>query len=77
MIEPENDIPLDDSDDTDREDQLSQQDIHSNGLDEERTPRAEGNEPSTDLLNQAFNAAESSYTLNLGDDTPPKKKTEE
>lgn len=72
MIEPEDIIPLDDSDDTDKEDQMSQQDVHSNGLDEERIPQAESNEPATDLLQQAIKAAESSYTLNL-DDAPAKK----
>jgi len=72
MIEPEDIIPLDDSEDGDKEDQVSQQDVHSNGLDEERIPAAESDEPATDLLRQAFAASESAYTLNL-DDAPAKK----
>lgn len=71
MIEPEDIIPLDDSEDSDKEDQMSQQDVHSNGLDEERIPPPESDEPATDLLKQAIDASESSYTLNL-DDTPKK-----
>jgi hypothetical protein len=72
MIDPRNEIPLDDSDDLDKEDQMSQQDIHSNGLEEERIPPAPVNQPDTDLLSQAYNAAESAHTLGL-DDVPPKK----
>ncbi len=71
MIEPEDIIPLDDSEDSDKEDQMSQQDIHSNGLDEERIPPPDSDEPATDLLKQAIDASESSYTLNL--DEAPKK----
>lgn len=73
MIEPEDIIPLDDSEESDKEDQMSQQDVHSNGLDEERIPPAESDEPATDLLKQAFDASESAYTLNL-DDAPAKKE---
>lgn len=74
MINPEDQIPLDDSEGSDKDDQVSQQDIHSNGLDEERIPAAESDQPATDLLQQAMDAAEPSYTLNLGDE--PKKKKE-
>jgi len=73
MIDPRNEIPLDDSDDLDKEDQMSQQDIHSNGLDEERIPLPANDQPDTDLLRQAFDAAESAHTLGL-DDTPKKKE---
>lgn len=73
MINPEDQIPLDDSEGSDKDDQLSQQDIHSNGLDEERIPPADSDQPAIDMLQQAMDAAEPSYTLNL-DDEPKKKK---
>jgi len=69
MINPEDQIPLDDAEDSDKDDQMSQQDIHSNGLDEERIPAAENDQPATDLLQQAMDASEASYTLKL-DDAP-------
>lgn len=72
MIDPENEIPLDDSDDLDKEDQMSQQDIHSNGLEEESVPSKPSDPPGADFLEQAFNAADSSYTLGA-DDAPEKK----
>ena len=72
MINPEDIIPLDDAEDSDKEDQMSQQDIHSNGLDEERIPPPPNDQPDIDLLNQAFDAAEPAHTLGL-DDAPPKK----
>jgi len=34
MIDPDNELPPDDSEELDPEDQQSQQDIHSNGIDE-------------------------------------------
>ncbi len=74
MITPDDRVPQDDAQGEDKDDQLSQQDIHSNGLDEERIPAAESDQPATDLLQQAMDAAEPSYTLNLGDE--PKKKKE-
>ena len=70
MINPEDQIPLDDSEGSDKEDQLSQEDIHSNGLDEERIPSETEDEPSIDLLKQSYDASESSFTLYLGDDAP-------
>jgi hypothetical protein len=71
MIEPEDKIPLDDSEDSDKEDQMSQQDVHSNGLEEERIPVPDSDDPATDLLRQAMDASEASYTLNT-DDAPKK-----
>ena len=67
MITPANSIPLDDSQDNESEDQQSQKDIHSNGFDETETDEA-SEETNTDMLKQAYDAAEPSYTLNLGDD---------
>ena len=53
MINPEDQIPPDDSDEFDAADQQSQQDIHSNGLDE--TPVDE-NTTDTDILQQSYDA---------------------
>lgn len=60
MINPEDQIPFDDHEFADKEDQLSQEDIHSNGLEEERTQEADAN---PDALQQAYRAAESAYLL--------------
>lgn len=48
------------------DDQRSQQDIHSNGFDETNEEIGEIDE--TPQANQAYDAAEPSYTLNLDDD---------
>ena len=56
-------------DQTENEDQMSQQDLHSNGFDNTNEPIGETD--NTDQANQAYNAAEPSYTLNL-DDIDPK-----
>jgi hypothetical protein len=74
MITPDDIIPLDDAEDSDKEDQMSQQDIHSNGLDEERTPAVESDQPATDLLKQALDASESSFTLDVDKGIAPKGK---
>lgn len=67
MIDPENKIPLDDSQNSEADDQQSQKDIHSNGLDETNNPEGE-EEPGTDMLKQAYDASEPSYTLDIGED---------
>jgi hypothetical protein len=74
MIDPTDKIPFDDAEDSDKADQTSQQDIHSNGLDEERIPPPESDQPATDLLKQAIEASESAYTLNLDNIRPKSKK---
>ncbi|HEY4324650.1 MAG TPA: hypothetical protein VGN20_11715 [Mucilaginibacter sp.] len=64
MINPEDQIPFDDHEFADKEDQLSQEDIHSNGLEEERTPRTpEEVEVNPEALRQAYRASESAYLL--------------
>jgi len=68
MIIPDNQIPLDDSDNSNAEDQLSQQDIHSNGLDDIPEPGDTVDYSDTDKLKRAYDASESAYTLNLDDD---------
>jgi hypothetical protein len=78
MINPEDQIPFDDLEGADKDDQQSQQDVHSNGLDEENVPPPESQDPSIDLLNQAYRASESAYLPGeeIGSDTrfKPKKK---
>ena len=70
MIIPENQIPLDDSDSSEADDQQSQQDIHSNGLDDAPEPGDTVDYSDPDKLKQAYDASESSYTLHLGNDKP-------
>ena len=74
MINPEDIVPLDDAEDSDKEDQISQQDIHSNGLEEERIPAPESDQPAIDLLQQASEASEPSFTLDLDKGIAPKTK---
>lgn len=62
MINPEDNIPLDDTNNAEADDQQSQKDIHSNGFDAEIDPEEE-QQQDIDLLNQAFNASEASFTL--------------
>ncbi|WP_295795138.1 hypothetical protein [Mucilaginibacter sp.] len=68
MITPDNQIPLDDSDNSENEDQPSQQDIHGNGFDDiaEENEVDDNSDPAS--LQQAYDAAESAYTLDIGDD---------
>jgi hypothetical protein len=72
MIDPENDNIEDDNllqqDDQlgQADEQLSQQDVHGNGFDETNDEIGEIDE--TSQANQAYDAAEPSYTLNLDDD---------
>lgn len=72
MINPEDEVPFDDSDDLDKEDQMSQQDIHATGVEPDPEELEEGKNADTDLLQQSFDAAESAYTLKV-DDAPKKK----
>ena len=66
MITPDDELLPDDSQPEDFE-QPSQQDIHSNGFDE-NTDEPTGEIDETDKLNQAYEASESAYTLNLDDE---------
>jgi hypothetical protein len=63
MINPEDQLPFDDQESADKDDQISQQDIHSNGLEEERTPRIIEQNANPDALSQAYRASESAYLL--------------
>ena len=72
MITPDNDLLPDDSDEFDAEDQQSQQDIHSIGLNEKPVDQ---DSTDTDILQQSYKASESAYTLNIDADKPkPKEK---
>jgi len=68
MITPDDRVPQDDAQDEDKDDQMSQQDIHSNGFDEYDEPLDDDNEDESAALKQAYDASEPSYTLNLDDD---------
>ena len=70
MINPEDDIPTNDADLSEADDQQSQKDIHSNGLDDFAEPDEDDGEADADRLQQASDAAEPSYTLNLDDAAP-------
>ena len=74
MITPDNQIPIDDSQSDDAEDQQSQQDIHSNGLDDVPEPGDTVDFADPDKLQQAYDASESAYTLDLDESKTPKKK---
>lgn len=63
MITPANHIPLDDSQNSEADDQQSQKDIHSNGLDESGLATDKNEEPDTEMLQQAFDASKPAYTL--------------
>jgi len=65
MITPDDELLPDDSAPEDFE-QTSQQDVHSIGLDGDGDDAGEIDE--TDALNQAYDASESAYTLNLDDE---------
>jgi hypothetical protein len=73
MIIPDNQIPLDDSENSDAEDQPSQQDIHSNGLDDAPEPGDIVDDADPDKLKQAYDASESAFTLKLDGDKPGAK----
>ncbi len=70
MIIPENNIPSDDSEEFDADDQQSQQDIHSNGFDGISGSPEKDDDADPDALEQAYEASEPAYTLNLDDDKP-------
>ena len=71
MIDPKDEVSFDDSDDLDKEDQMSQQDIHSTGIEPDPGELEEGKNADTDLLRESYEATEDSYTLNL--DGAPKQ----
>ncbi|MGN6180106.1 MAG: hypothetical protein ACTHNW_13040 [Mucilaginibacter sp.] len=69
MITPDDRVPQDDLQGEDKDDQMSQQDIHSNGFDESDKPMYDNdNQDESDALAQAYEAAESAHTLDYDDD---------
>ena len=68
MITPDNQIPYDDADNEEADDQQSQKDIHSNGLDDLPEPGDTDDFSDPTNLQQAYDAAEPSYTLEDDDD---------
>ena len=63
MIDPIEELPIDDADHSGNDDQPSQQDIHSNGFDDAYEDVVEDTTPETDQLQQASDASEPSFTL--------------
>jgi len=63
MIDPIEELPIDDADHSGNEDQPSQQDIHSNGFDDAYEGVEDDDIPETDQLEQASDASEPSFTL--------------
>jgi hypothetical protein len=68
MITPDNQIPIDDQNDNEADDQQSQKDVHSNGLDDLPESGDTVDYADPDKLQRAYDAAESAYTLDIGDD---------
>lgn len=67
MITPDNQIPIDDQNENEADDQQSQKDVHSNGLDDFAEDEIVEDTVDTDKLRRAYDAAESAYTLDIGD----------
>ena len=77
MITLENETPLDDSQASEADDQQSQRDINSRGLEERSIPRND-EQADTERLKQAYKAAEPSYTLDPDKNIDPNSyKTED
>ena len=74
MITPENNIPPDDSEEFDADDQQSQQELHSNGFDDISGSPEKDDDADPDALEQAYEASEPAYTLDLDDDPKPEKE---
>ena len=68
MITPDDILPVNDSNENEADDQQSQKDIHSNGLDDFSEDEIGEDNVDTGKLQQAYDASESAYTLNLGED---------
>ena len=66
MIKPDDELLPDDSETEDVE-QTSQQDIHSNGFEDDQLIE-DSTADESDALSRAYEASEPSYTLNLDDE---------
>ena len=68
MITPDDTLPPDDSNESEMDDQQSQRDIHSNGLDNDYEAAGEDGDPDISELEQAYEASEPSYTLHVDEE---------
>jgi len=75
MIGPEDNAPFDNEDEV--EEQPSQQDIHSDGIDPVPASEEDLNASDLDNLSQADKASESSFTLNFDKGIAPGKPDRE
>lgn len=73
MITPENKLPPDDYDASKADDQQSQQDIHSNGLDDNPNLADDSDYNEENLLKQASDASEAAFTLDVDKGIAPEK----
>ncbi len=71
MITPENDAAF--SDDDTNEDQVSQQDIQSDGIEDVPATEEDRNASDLDNLSQADRASEASFTLDVDKGFAPEK----
>lgn len=74
MINSDNNAALNDAEENDSDEQRSQQDVHSDGIDP--VPPTEEDELASEIdnLSQADKASESSFTLNVDQGIAPKKE---
>jgi hypothetical protein len=74
MITPENTPAFNDNEETDSDEQRSQQDVQSDGIDP--LPRSEEDEQASEIdnLSQADKASEASFTLNVDKGIAPKQE---
>jgi len=75
MITDENNNPVDNEDEV--EDQMSQQDIQSDGIDDVPASEDDENASDLDLLQQADEASESSFTLDVDKGIAPDRTEKE
>lgn len=68
MITPDERVPQDDLQGEEKDDQMSQEDIHSNGFDESDEPLDDDSVDESDALSQAYDASESAFTLDDEDE---------
>ncbi len=68
MNTPDDILPPDDSEESEMDDQQSQRDIHSNGLDEDYEAAREDEPADASELEEAYDASEPSYTLHVDDE---------
>jgi hypothetical protein len=68
MITPDDRVPQDDLQGEEKDDQMSQEDVHSNGFDEYPEPLDDDTVDESDALAQAYKASDSAFTLDYDDD---------